>query len=272
MVAVRWSLTSHLLGRREEFEAATQHPFLLAAAEGRLSKDDLGRWLSNDRLYIHSYIKAAGKMLGSLDLPQQVPEREAYETQLVDWLIEALTAVRREERFFIDVADRYGLSIDLGTQMATVARENSGLHDSKLPGLVMIEGIFANLAPPAMVSAVDLPPNSSLPWLEAAVTFWGTEKCYLDAWTWARNKQIQGANASRDADGGALRKEFIPNWSSPEFRAFVDKLGVLIDSAVDELVKGSGNEEEAIKAVTERIDPKWISLLAAEAAFWPDIE
>lgn len=272
MAGLRWSLTSHLLGRREEFEAATQHPFLLAAAEGRLSKDVLGRWLSNDRLYIHSYIKAAGKMLASLDLPQEVPEHEAYETQLVDWLIEALTAVRREECFFIDVADRYGLSIDLGTQRATVAGESRAPNDLKLPGLIMIEGIFANLAPQAVISTADLPPNSSLPWLEAAVTFWGTEKCYLDAWTWARNKQIQGANASRDADGGALRKEFIPNWSSPEFRAFVDKLGALIDSAVDELVKSSGNEEEAIKAVAERIEPKWISLLAAEASFWPDME
>jgi hypothetical protein len=114
-----WSLTSHLIATQEHlYKSATQHPFLLAGAEGRLPKDVLVRWLANDRLYIHSYIRAAGQLLASLDLPKQVPgSQEASETQLADWLIEALVAIRREERFFIDVADRYNLGIELATPL-----------------------------------------------------------------------------------------------------------------------------------------------------------
>ncbi|KAK1749535.1 hypothetical protein QBC47DRAFT_455789 [Echria macrotheca] len=273
MSETAWELTTHLLGRRDEYEAATQHPFLLAAAQGRLPKEALGRWLSNDRLYIHSYIRAAAKLLGSIDLPQSVSDHETHETQLVDWLIEALAAVRKEERLFIDVADRYGLSIELGPSISSNAASTQSL---KLPGLVMIEDIFSSVGRPQVskgwFSTKELPPSSPIPWLEGAVTFWGTEKCYLDAWTWAKNKQPHGSTARDDADGGALRQEFIPNWSSPQFREFVDRLGRLIDSAVADFVERSEDKDAAFKAIVDRVEAKWLSLLAAEKAFWPDIE
>ncbi|KUI64176.1 hypothetical protein VM1G_10973 [Cytospora mali] len=42
------------------------------------------------------------------------------------------------------------------------------------------------------------------------------------------------ASTPEDADGGALREEFIPNWGNSEFTAFVDQLGGIIDRAVGE--------------------------------------
>jgi len=276
MASPKWSLTEHLLSNfQSEYITATQHPFLLAAAEGRLPKDVLGRWLANDRLYIHSYIRAAGKLLSSIDLPQEVPKTEAPETQLVDWLIEALGGVRKEERFFIEVADRYGLGVELG--QTGVGAASSVVHDEKLPGLVMIEGIFSDIAQPqGGFTTAELPPTDPLPWLEGAVTFWGTERCYLDAWSWAKSKQAlatSGSDARNDADGGALRNEFIPNWSSSEFAQFVGRLGSLIDFAVARTLERAGDGADAAKeAIIGRIEGKWRSLLAAEATFWPEFE
>ncbi|KAK4150032.1 hypothetical protein C8A00DRAFT_37364 [Chaetomidium leptoderma] len=300
-----WSLTDHLLSTQEHlYESATQHPFLLAGAEGRLSKDILSRWLANDRLYIHSYIRAAGTLLASIDLPKQVPgSQEAFETQLADWLIEALAAIRKEERFFIDVADRYGLGIEIaipfppGSQTAAAA-QNIAAKDEKLPGLIQLESIFSSISNPPTTStdspsklpgvalvqslftttAAATTPTPLLPWLEGALTFWGSERCYLDAWSWARDKaeerRCSGGHAEKDdADGGALRKEFIPNWSSPEFAVFVDRLGALIDAAVAGMLEGKeGEERERLKGeVLGRVEGKWKTLLEAERQFWPDV-
>jgi thiaminase len=307
-----WSLTSHLLATQEHlFKSATQHPFLLAAAEGQLPKETLSRWLANDRLYIHSYIRAAGKLLASIDLPKQVPgSQEAFETQLADWLIEALVAIRKEERFFLDVAERYGLGLELvfplppASQLAAASQDVVPSQQDKLPGLVQLESIFSSVAtppataPPSQDSPSKVPgvalvqslftttttttgattPPTLLPWLEGALTFWGTERCYLEAWSWARDKAAErresGEHAGKeDRDGGALRKEFIPNWSSPGFEQFVDKLGRLVDEAVAEVLEGKeGEERERVKGeILGRVEGPWRTLLEAEREFWPDL-
>ncbi|KAK3339523.1 hypothetical protein B0H65DRAFT_476726 [Neurospora tetraspora] len=429
----KWCLTEHLLTTYGyEFQAATQHPFLVAAAKGELPKDVLSRWLANDRLYIHSYIRAAGKLLSTIDLPQKIPaprqdgsepEPEQWETQLVDWLIEALGAVRREERMFIEVAERYGLTIDLTSPAATANSVSTStstsvehhLHapaanvltipdDQKLPGLLQICELFSTIIPgpipiaPArgLVVAVsadksspDNPPSTpdpdqtakasetekdkepqpdnkdepeeppvhpppALPWLEGALTFYGTELAYLAAWSYAKSLQNkysadatsrsagtqgQGSSSSntapgaldkyttpphtfttttpatspaptrealsafssphvsiqpfqpppppnsasgdrsapgkQDADGGALRNEFIPNWSSVEFALFVNRLGRIIDGAVSELLEAAGGEgpvaNAAKGAILRRVEGRWKSLMVAEASFWPEV-
>ena len=299
MAAAKWSLTEHLLSiSKDDYTKATQHPFLLAAAEGRLSKEVLGQWLANDRLYIHSYIRAAGTLLASIDLPPGVPKTEAVETQLVDWLIEALAGVRREERFFIEVAERYGLGVELDMQTIANSQRTTIADDVKLTGLVMMEKIFSDVGRPNNLGASGFIPGSLLAqdpmlWLEGATTFWGTERCYLDAWSWAKSKQMVAASgpetsswtklrqmvsapapdARNDADGGALRNEFIPNWSSPGFADFVHRLGTLIDKAVMQALERAGEDAEATKAlILQRVEGKWKSLLDAEASFWPDVE
>jgi thiaminase len=298
-----WSFTSHLLSTHADlFKAATEHPFLLAGAEGRLPKSVLGRWLANDRLYIHSYLRAAARLLASLELPRHVPsledepEKESFETRLADWLIEALVAIRREERLFIDVARRYGLTIQLSDSILLpptegvppLAEPEDGTAPetgvARVPGLRMMEDIiFASVASPVRHSTTAPITTAAegtarplpLPWLEGAITFWGTERCYLEAWTWARDHaNTVGRDVANDADGGALRKEFIPNWSSKEFRAFVDRLQALIDEAVaDALGKvPEGDEREKVKAeLLERVEGPWKTLLEAERAFWPDL-
>lgn len=179
--------------------------------------------------------------------------------------------MRKEERFFIDVAGRYGLGVELGELAA---------RGAKVPGLVLMEGLFAEVGQPgpgSVAAAAERPPEILIPWLEGAVTFWGTERCYLDAWSWAKSKEplARGTSDAReDADGGALRKEFIPNWSSSEFAQFVGRLGSLIDFTVaDALQKAGDGAADAVKeAILARVEGKWKSLLAAEATFWPDLQ
>ena len=53
MSSSSWSLTETLIASNPKaWEAATQPEFLAAAAAGQLSKQRLGTWLANDRLYI----------------------------------------------------------------------------------------------------------------------------------------------------------------------------------------------------------------------------
>lgn len=256
-----FSFTRALVGGSQaKYEAATKSPFLRAAAEGRLPKDPLARWLANDRLYIHSYIKGAGKFLSSLDLPVTAstlpssPVSDAAETKVLDWLIESLVSIRREEAFFLGVASKYKLPITLATENGQIR------EDAKLEGLTRFEAVFGS---------VSVPRGRILPWLEGAIIFWGTEKCYLDAWTWAKS-QLNDQDAGEDADGGALRTEFIPNWSSDEFAAFVDRLGGIIDDAVLAAIEvyGESVKDELLK----RVESKWLELLEAEASFWPPVE
>ena len=251
-----FSLTEHLLASDPSaFTTATQSTFLRRAAQGTLPKDILGKWLANDRLYIHGYIRGAGRLLTFLQLPEAVPTAnpsqrlDAASSRLLAWTIDALVNIKREENFFVQTASRYGIDVN-------VDKSADGKLE-KLPGLVKFEALFDGLQKG----------EGLLPWLECAIVFWGTEKVYLDAWTWAKSQLDEKNDGSQDQDGGAVRKEFIGNWTSEPFIEFVNALGKIIDDAVDEEVKQHG--EEAKNQIVERALGKWRALVEAEQAFWP---
>jgi thiaminase len=249
-----YSLTKQLLASDEQaYKQATQSEFLRLAGNGKASKDLLGRWLANDRLYIHSYCRGLGRLLSFLQYPDTVQQNANPDsaTQLLDWIVAALVNIRREEKFFINTAFEYGININLETKDGKVQ------SSTKLEGLRRWEALYASVAPNE---------KDVLPWLEAAVIYWGTEKCYLDAWSWAK-AQLDGSDGSNDADGGAVRKEFINNWTCKEFVDFVDDLGKIIDDAVAKVVEEGEDKEKLFK----RVQGKWHDVLEAEEAFWPAV-
>ncbi|OLN82081.1 hypothetical protein CCHL11_07699 [Colletotrichum chlorophyti] len=263
------SLTERLLiSDQDAYARATRSPFLTAAAAGTLPKDVLGRWLANDRLYIHAYIKGVGQLLSALTLPDVVPTadnrtaaqglrygEQLMQEELLQWLIDALVNVRREEKFFVETAGGYGIGINLPTGAGDRVDQQT-----KLPGLVQFEQLFGSIGGPSDDR------DDRYAWLEGAVVLYATEKCYLDAWTGARDALGDCGDGARDADGGALRKEFIPNWSSAEFRDFVDRLGAVIDRAF----RGIDPEDRELQARVEaRALQIWKDVLCAEEAFWP---
>ncbi|KAI1069855.1 hypothetical protein LB507_007915 [Fusarium sp. FIESC RH6] len=249
-----YSLTKQLLASDEQaYKKATQSEFLRLAGNGKASKDILGRWLANDRLYIHSYCRGLGRLLSFLQYPDTVEQNVEPDsaTQLLDWIVAALVNIRREEKFFINTAFEYDININLETKDGKVQ------SSTKLEGLRRWEALYASVAPNE---------KDVLPWLEAAVIYWGTEKCYLDAWSWAK-AQLDESDGTKDADGGAVRKEFINNWTCKEFVDFVDDLGKIIDDAVAKVVEEGEDKEKLFK----RVQGKWHDVLEAEEAFWPAV-
>ncbi|ROT42312.1 heme oxygenase-like protein [Sodiomyces alkalinus F11] len=265
-----FSLTQTLLtSSPEAYTRATTSPFLTSAAAGTTPKSLLSRWLANDRLYIHAYIRGAGRLLSFLSIPDLAPPADSPNpdpaTRLLDWLVDALVNVRREENFFIETAARFDLSIDLPTTCDDDNDNNNNSppavpDDQKLEGLRRWEFLFNSVAPG--------PAGQPLPWLEAAVLFWGTEVCYLDAWSGVKGRLVpQTDDPSQDADGGALRTQFLHNWTNDEFAEFVHKLARIIDDAVAEMVASGGEEVKA--HLLERVKPVWQDVLSAEQSFWP---
>ncbi|KAL5389014.1 hypothetical protein DPSP01_002717 [Paraphaeosphaeria sporulosa] len=256
-------LTSHLLSlNRDQFTRATQSHFLARAASGTLSKHVISHWLANDRLYMQGYIRLTGELLRITKVPTRpTPSKEAgpLELRLVDWLVSALVNIRREERFFTDVAERYGLDVDLtGPDGVTIAEEK------KIEGLKRFEKLFDSLTTGQSTEA-------TLPWLEGVVLFWATEKVYFEAWSWAK-RQAEGMTEKEygsDADGGAVRKEFIENWTNDEFIEFVNTLEGILNEGVQGVVDG---DKGLRKQIEDRAEKVWQQLLDAEEAFWPDVD
>ncbi|KAJ5749134.1 uncharacterized protein N7511_010830 [Penicillium nucicola] len=107
--------------------------------------------------------------------------------------------------------------------------------------------------------------------LEGLAVLWATEVCYLRAWKFAagcmREHGEEKDDYSEDADGGALRGQFIGNWSSVEFEAFVDSIGDVVDEMAGQL-KGA-EESEMMRG---RCLEWWKQILWLEERFWPNVE
>lgn len=110
--------------------------------------------------------------------------------------------------------------------------------------------------------------SSGVSLIEGLAVLWATEVCYLRAWKYAASfLEQRGGEAKDDTDGGALREKFIPNWSSPEFEAFVDRIGDLLDEMAGQ-IKGV-EEEEAMRG---RCLEWWRQVVWLEERFWPQMD
>ena len=100
--------------------------------------------------------------------------------------------------------------------------------------------------------------------LEGLIVLWATEKVYLDAWSFAKSLTISNdEDRSQDLDGGVLNKEFIPNWTSKDFVAFVEE----IEGCVNDLAG-----KEGLGGATELGLRVWKQVLELETDFWPRVQ
>ena len=245
------TLTTHLQTLHTPlYKTATTHPFLTHAAHGQIPKPLLSQWLSQDRLYAQSYIRFIGALLSKTRLPDH-PRTTTVENRVVDLLIDALVNIRRELGVFNDVAGQFGLDLEHG------GGAGAGAEGEKLSEPNPITHSYIDLFMSASSPATSL--------LEGMVVLWATEICYLRAWQYASATSTSSANQTRvekDADGGALRKHFIPNWTSAEFEAFVVRIGDVVDE-----MAGCENRED----VLGRCAVWWRQVLYLEGRFWPDV-
>lgn len=107
--------------------------------------------------------------------------------------------------------------------------------------------------------------------LEGLVVLWATEECYLRAWRYAarfldERREDGKEGRGEDADGGALRTRFIPNWASKEFEEFVGRVAEVVDE-----VAGSVKGAEEGELMRGRCLEWWRQVLWLEERFWPDV-
>ncbi|KAI8940772.1 hypothetical protein NX059_002038 [Plenodomus lindquistii] len=254
---VPWALTTHLLSiGHEQFLRATRHPFLARAANGTLPKHIVARWLANDRQYLHGFISTINHILNMLRSQRRsaITDGEPdIETRLMAWLESARQNGEREIRLFQEVSEIYKLDLPSSPVDETI----------KVEGLRRYESLFSKVTSQS--------PHSFIPWLEGAVLLWATEKAYYESFAWARRQDAQSSPKSyaNDQDGGAMRREMIPNWSNRDFLMFVEQLERIVNEGVSQAV----NRDDARWAeVKKRTDAIWQAVLDAEETFWPDVE
>ncbi|KAL4795600.1 hypothetical protein BDV19DRAFT_167536 [Aspergillus venezuelensis] len=252
-------LTTHLLTLHSStLRRATNHPFLSLAGTGKLPKPLLAQWLSQDRLYAQTYVRFIGLLLSKVQLPS-TPTAEgkkgngelSIQEKILKVLIDALVNIQVELGFFEATAEEYGL--DLNTK--TPGQEGFGPNEATQGYIDMF-----------LSSAGE---DSSL--LVGLTVLWATEECYLRAWRYAQSFQSPSSQpGSQDADGGALREKFIPNWASKEFEEFVVKIGDVLDEFA--AVELGGDLRKSEKAGLEKCEGWWGEVVKLEVGFWPDVE
>lgn len=293
-MAAQHPLTTYLLtSYPHSLEAATITPFLRAAGCGELPAPALSQWLSQDRLYAQSYIRFAGQLLSKIRLPSHnpnsaVPKAPTAEHRAIDVLVEALVNVRRELNFFEEVALEYGLDLTAmpseGTEKKGECRCGGGNGsegcecEEKWRECVKERGCTTFFGPNMVTKGyMDMfmsAGSSGVTLLEGMVVLWASEVCYLRAWKYAKSVSGDGIGAasgsgdfSNDADGGALRAKFIPNWTNAEFEEFVNRIGDVVNELAGR-IKGA-EEGEYVRG---KCIEWWRQVLRLEQEFWPCVK
>ena len=196
-------LSQHLLSLDSKaLSAATQHPFLRRAAQATLPNQLLLSWLAQDRLYALSYVTFMGQLLAKVHVTSSADRTSTLNWRIVNCLIDCLTNIRAEIKLFEDVGQEHGWIGELGNARPSLQTQ-------------AYKDLFAGAGQP------------SAGLLRGMVTLWATEKCYLLAWSHARD-HIPHLNTSKSND--VMQGTFIPNWSSKEFGEFVGVLEELVRS------------------------------------------
>lgn len=234
-------LTTHLLSSSTiPFNSATQHPFLHAAGTLTLTTSSLSAWLLQDRLYALNYPTFIGALISKTTLPSTTTRTSTLEWRITSLLIDALTNIRRELSMFENVLREefnWGKDSQAEEQQQQARQETRAYAD-----------VFAGASAP----------GRSL--LEGMVVLWATEKCYLEAWRYAKSQVKSDDGKGEDH---VLTRTLIPNWTCDEFVEFVDAIGELVDELGEGVQEGGSEWRVAEEA--------WRQVLWAEERFWPDV-
>ncbi|KAL4868851.1 hypothetical protein BDV12DRAFT_208922 [Aspergillus spectabilis] len=258
-------LTTHLQTiNPSSLNRATTHPFLRLAGSGSIPKPLLAKWLSQDRLYAQSYVRFIGLLLAKVDLPRMPSatrdSKLDVNEKVLGILVDAITNIQEELGFFEAVALEYGL--DLNTPFETESSEEVSPFSPSPITHAYIDMFMAAGSP-----GVSL--------LEGLVVLWATEICYLKAWRFAAgflegSEKDKEGNWEEDRDGGALRKRFIPNWSSEGFEDFVRRIGGVVDEFAKQELQGAGADGKGERL--GRCERWWRQVVWLEERFWPDVD
>ncbi|KAK6357125.1 hypothetical protein TWF718_001451 [Orbilia javanica] len=242
------SLTTHLLTLTPTaYKSATEHPFLTAAATNTLPDALLLQWLLQDRHYALSYISFIGALLSKLTIPTSSNRLSTLSWEVTDTLIFSLNNIKTELALFDKILiEEFGWKEEGEVEVLPITRA--------------YQDMFAGAG------------SGKVGFLEGMVVLWATERCYFDAWGFARKSSstsgYNGNGAGGHGQGGkgdVMTRVFIPNWTSEEFKGFVGKLEELVNRIVEDEGVQIGSE------VWRRCEATWRQVLWLEKGFWPDL-
>lgn len=249
------SLTASLLADPQIaglYQRATQSQFLRLGGQGRLRRETLGEWLSQDRLYALAYVRFIGGLIPRVKFPYEVNANgtsATLEWRILTLLQGCLAGIMRELQLFEEIASRYDLDL------AAVGPGALGFGpDATTKGYIELFDSFPSQ------------PEEDSPrtLFDGLVVLWATEKAYLAAWSYANRHSSQDADFEKDLDGGALRKHFIPNWTSQPFQDFVEEVKGCLEAYAQSL---AGEDNAVARFATAAAMVKKVFVL--EEGFWP---
>jgi len=255
------SLTAELLNlpaTKQLYPRATQSRFLKFAGKGKLPLHYLSQWLSQDRLYAQAYLRFIGGLTSLVELPRLIDDNnnkepgdrdavketaqqrskkrtsDTLEWRILELLRGCLENILRELKFFEDTAEEYGIHLYSLSGSGGEGQGVFGPNETTRGYIDLFDSFGSGLkATRERANGGDGEQTTSdgLLLLRGLVVLWTTEKVYLDAWLYAaaQGGEEDGSNEGTDADGGALRRAFIPNWTSDGFVAFVEQIRGCLD-------------------------------------------
>ncbi|GAW18121.1 hypothetical protein ANO14919_075940 [Xylariales sp. No.14919] len=249
------SLTESLLADSQIadlYQQATRSSFLRLGGQGRLPRETLSEWLSQDRLYAQAYVRFIGGLVSRVKLPVDVDANDAgaaLQWRILTMLEACLAGIMRELRFFEEAASRYGLDL-----MAVGSNQHTFGPNEITRGYIDLFDSFTTQPREGSPRAL----------FDGLVVLWATEKAYLTAWSYATQFSSLSMDFEKDLDGGALRREFIPNWTSQDFQEFVNKIQDCVDAYAE---SQTGEDNTDARLVTAAAIVKTVFILEKE--FWP---
>ncbi|KAI0400521.1 heme oxygenase-like protein [Xylaria palmicola] len=252
----RQSLTESLLSDSEIadlYQRATQSPFLRSGGRGRLSREALSQWLSQDRLYAQAYVRFIGGLISRVKFPVNFDGTSAsasLQWRVLALLQDCLSGIMRELQFFEETAGSYNLDL---------AAAGPGEHDFSpnaiTKGYIELFDSFAACPREELSRTL----------FDGLIVLWATERAYFAAWSYAASHiSSQSTGFEGDMDGGALRGRFIPNWTSQAFQDFVKEIQECTDAYAENL---TGEDNADARFVTAAAMVKKVFVL--EEGFWP---
>lgn len=265
------SLTQDLLDAHGgKLNKIVQHPFLAAAGNGTLPLKKLNGWLAQDTYYTRAYVRFMGGLLTSVgpNIPQESKhddgepdEQSIIVRRIFDLIIGALSNIQREMIFFEETAERHALF------------EPREIRQPIEPATQSYMDLFSSLTAGSTSHLDDL--------LVGMVVLWATELVYYRSWSYAKQcleRRPAGAVQSRQTAGdakaaAAVENDFIPNWTSKEFAAFVEECRACVDQlAIIVALNRPGPRNAELNApMLMRCSTTFNQILWLEEQFWPDM-
>ncbi|KAG6810116.1 hypothetical protein H0H92_013233 [Tricholoma furcatifolium] len=210
--------------------ATKSHPFLISASNNNLSDSLLSLWLSQDRIYAaQAYPRFVGSLISHIPFRPPILNASTspdHSQRILKILVFALENIVREVGFFDEISEQW--NFDLGRWSERKGTRDYTAEMARISGTGKVE--------------------------EGLLFLWAMEKVYFDVWT-----AVNNSLTSIPGSSSALRS-LAKNWSTVEFKAFVDDLAALVDDIYRDLGRDSWTLAEDI----------WRRVLELEEGFWPN--